>query len=653
MRVTGRGSDVLTEALARYEEVLEETPPYTPSTVPGLQRLNQVHDHITLLSVHVAFSDQSLNLATDESYELQVDAPESKIVANTVWGALRGLETFSQAVDRIQVPHDVAVAAGVDPLLLHETTNGADELGWLRRPLWHLLEAFQGALGHHHHHRHKHHHRHHKHHRRHRKHHRKHHKKHHKHGQGSKSFWIINATVVRDAPRFHHRGLLIDTARHFLPVSVIMGQLDAMEQAKLNVLHWHLVDDQSFPLQSAAVPSLSLEGAFAVEAVYSPQDVAAVVAYAHARGIRIIPEIDTPGHTRSWGRGDLRLLTECHDERGQPTGEVGPLDPTRQHTYTVLWRVLQEVSAHFPDSYMHLGGDEVSLNCWQNNPGVQAFMKDHNMSDVKQLEQHYILRLLNLTKRTGRSYIVWQEVLDNDIEISNDTIVQVWKDWWPVTSMHEGQQARSLAQLAGNSGVQSLDLPQAARGHGTGARSAAYVAPSVLSGGLCHLSTGCRRPQLGRDSKGDKSPGYAKELAAITAKGYRALLSAPWYLNNGMEGAPNWAAYHAVEPLDFKGNDTQKALVVGGEAAMWGEFTDASNALSKTWPDAAAVAERLWSPPAKGRPAQKPVEAERRLKEHRCRMLARGGRASPLGPGYCPADPAYDVAMHGRDPANL
>lgn len=79
----------------------------------------------------------------------------------------------------------------------------------------------------------------------------------------------------------------------------VQGQLDAMEQAKLNVLHWHLVDDQSFPLQSAAVPSLSLEGAFAVEAVYSPQDVAAVVAYAHARGIRIIPEIDTPGATET------------------------------------------------------------------------------------------------------------------------------------------------------------------------------------------------------------------------------------------------------------------------------------------------------------------------------------------------------------------
>lgn len=75
------------------------------------------------------------------------------------------------------------------------------------------------------------------------------------------------------------------------------------------------------------------------------------------------------GHTLSWGRGDPRLLTECHDAKGRATGGLGPLDPTRAHTYTVLWRLLREVSARFPDSFMHLGGDEVPLHCWKVRRG--------------------------------------------------------------------------------------------------------------------------------------------------------------------------------------------------------------------------------------------------------------------------------------------
>lgn len=135
---------------------------------------------------------------------------------------------------------------------------------------------------------------------------------------------------------------------------------------KLNVLHWHLSDDQSFPFVSSRLPELSDHGAFSPSAVYTRDDVDEVVSYAHDRGIRVIPEFDTPGHVAAWGASHPELLTSCCDERGQPLGK-GPMDPTMERTYTILWQLFRDVAKSFPDGFVHVGGDEVDQACWKVN----------------------------------------------------------------------------------------------------------------------------------------------------------------------------------------------------------------------------------------------------------------------------------------------
>lgn len=184
---------------------------------------------------------------------------------------------------------------------------------------------------------------------------------------------IVNAPIaIDDAPRFKFRGLMIDSSRHFLPVLFIKHIIDGMSANKLNVLHWHIVDSNSFPYVSTLFPGLSGKGAYSHKAVYTPADMKGLVDYARTRGVRIMPEFDMPGH------GDW--------EQGEPTIMVtdGPckntMNPTVPALYTFLAKFLKEVTTIFPDEYLFLGGDEVDGECWSGSPSVQAWMTKRDMN---------------------------------------------------------------------------------------------------------------------------------------------------------------------------------------------------------------------------------------------------------------------------------
>uniref|UniRef100_A0AAQ5X348 Beta-hexosaminidase n=1 Tax=Amphiprion ocellaris TaxID=80972 RepID=A0AAQ5X348_AMPOC len=231
--------------------------------------------------------------------------------------------------------------------------------------------------------------------------------------------YFVNKTDIKDFPRFQFRGILLDTSRHYLPVQAILKTLDAMAYSKFNVFHWHIVDDPSFPYQSRTFPDLSSKGAFhPMTHIYTQSDVRRVISHARMRGIRVLPEFDSPGHTKSWGKGQPDLLTPCY-KGGIPSGTFGPINPALPSTYHFMATLFKEVSVVFPDSYIHLGGDEVDFSCWKSNPYVRAFMQKMGFgSDFTKLEAFYMENIVNITSALNKTSIVWQDVFDYHERVS-------------------------------------------------------------------------------------------------------------------------------------------------------------------------------------------------------------------------------------------
>ncbi|XP_029430862.1 beta-hexosaminidase subunit beta isoform X2 [Rhinatrema bivittatum] len=302
----GASCSLLQEAFRRYYEYAFGDSKWQDNTRPNAG--SQLLQLQVLITSSDPECDQYPTIKSNESYELNVAAPVAVLKASKVWGALRGLETFSQLVHK-------------------------DEYG-----------------------------------------------------------------------------------------------TEAMALNKFNVLHWHIVDDQSFPYQSITFPDLSEKGSYQPSThIYTPTDVRLVIEFARMRGIRVVPEFDSPGHTNSWGKGQDGLLTPCYNGASL-SGTYGPINPILNTTYEFMVRFLKEISNVFPDKYIHLGGDEVDFNCWKSNPDVNNFMKQQGFGqDYSKLESFYIQNILSIVSSFDKGYMVWQEVFDNGVKIKPDTVVEVWK----------------------------------------------------------------------------------------------------------------------------------------------------------------------------------------------------------------------------------
>ncbi|XP_031120126.1 beta-hexosaminidase 3 [Ipomoea triloba] len=331
------GSGILKDAFSRMVEVIRGTHAVDGNVVAGF---NQSH---VLKGVHVVVlsANEELQHGIDESYHLTVPDIGSSLYAylraQTVYGALHGLQTFSQ-------------------MCQFNFTSRAFEV---HQVPW----------------------------------------------------------TVLDQPRFAYRGLLIDTARHYLPLPVIKKVIDSMTYSKLNVLHWHIVDTQSFPLEIPSYPKL-WDGAYSSSERYTVGDATEIVRYAQRRGINVLAELDVPGHAQSWGVGYPKLWPSKDCQQ--------PLDVSSDFTFKVINGILSDFGKIFKYKFVHLGGDEVNTTCWTSTPRIQKWLKTRRF-DGQQAYQYFVLRAQKIALSHGYEIINWEETFNNfGSKLSRKTVVHNW-----------------------------------------------------------------------------------------------------------------------------------------------------------------------------------------------------------------------------------
>jgi hexosaminidase len=263
--------------------------------------------------------------------------------------------------------------------------------------------------------------------------------------ESDKDGFYFPAVSINDKPRFAWRGLMIDSARHFMPLEVIKRNLDAMAAVKLNVLHWHLTEDQGFRVETKKFPELHLQGSDGN--FYTQNEIREVIKYAADRGIRVMPEFDMPGHATAWLVSHPEIGSgkpgETYKIERQPGIFDPTLDPTNEKTYKLLEVFFKEMSALFPDAYMHIGGDENEGKQWNANPQIQAFMKEKGIKDNHQLQTYFNKRILKFLEKNGKIMMGWDEIFQPDLP--KNVVIHSWR----------GQKALAEAAKLGFTGVLS------------------------------------------------------------------------------------------------------------------------------------------------------------------------------------------------------
>ncbi len=236
--------------------------------------------------------------------------------------------------------------------------------------------------------------------------------------------YYFPSVEIKDQPRFPWRGLMIDASRHFQPVDVLKRNLDAMAAVKMNVLHFHLCDNQGWRVESKTFPKLhqlASDGQY-----YTHEQIKEIVQYAADRGIRVMPEFDVPGHATA--------ILVAYPELGSAPGPYEiernagifdpVLDPTNEQTYVFLDKLFAEMTTLFPDPYIHIGGDENNGNDWKSNAKIQAFMQQRGMKTTLDLQTYFNNRLIKTVKRLNKIMMGWEEILTDDL--TKDAIIHSW-----------------------------------------------------------------------------------------------------------------------------------------------------------------------------------------------------------------------------------
>jgi hexosaminidase len=340
------------------------------------------------------------------------------------------------------------------------------------------------------------------------------------------------AVEVSDSPRFKWRGIMIDVARHFIPMDVLKRNIDAMAEVKMNVLHLHLSDDEGFRVESKIYPKLQESGSNGL--YYTQQQIKDMVTYAHNRGIIVIPEFDLPGHCTSILAGYPFLASYAANYKPAKRfnldtvknlspmkvikliGEMPSptIDPTKESTYVFFDHFFKEMSALFPDAYLHVGADENNGVAWKNNPSIVAFMKAKGIKNTDELQAYFVKRMYTIAKKYNKQLIGWEEAFNPTLP--TDVIVQKWKPSAP-----DDKLVNNIIQ---------------------------------------------------------------HNNQVVISSGYYLDMSLPAYIHYLSDPVP----------ANVNAADADKG-VLGAEAAMWSELVNAENEEIRVWPRAAAIAERMWS----------------------------------------------------------
>lgn len=256
--------------------------------------------------------------------------------------------------------------------------------------------------------------------------------------------WVVPYGHIEDAPRFSYRGMHLDVGRHFFDVDFVKSYIDTMARYKFNRFHWHLTEDQGWRIEIDSYPRLTEVGAWRKETVvdknldpyigdgiphggfYTKEQIREVIAYAEARHVMIIPEIEMPGHAGAALAAYPELgCTPGPYEVKTTWGIQSDIFCPSETTFSFLKTVLDEVAELFPGPYIHIGGDEVPKQQWQESPVAQEVIRREGLADENELQSWFIHRIEEHLNSRGKNLIGWDEILEGGL--APNATVMSWR----------------------------------------------------------------------------------------------------------------------------------------------------------------------------------------------------------------------------------